>query len=55
MAETLMTTYQGRSDVLDAALTNVSSLRNNLLKVDVFYDELKQVVIRESEAYPVRT
>ena len=53
LAEVMMTSYAGRSDALDAVLINGSQLWNNLLKVDVFYDELAYDVIKESEAYPV--
>ena len=53
LADVMMTSYAGRSDALDAVLINGSQLWNNLLKVDVFYDELAYDVIKESEAYPV--
>ena len=53
LADVIMTAYFGRSDVLNAALVNRSTLRANLLKVDVFYDEMKYEKVEEIEAYPV--
>ena len=53
LADVIMTAYHGRSDVLNAALVNRSTLRANLLKVDVFYDEMKYEKVEEIEAYPV--
>ena len=53
LADVIMTAYLNRSDALDAALVSREALRKNLLKVDVFYDEMKYEQVEEIEAYPV--
>ena len=53
LADVIMTAYRDRSDAINAALVNRSALKANLLKVDVFYDEMKYEKVEEIEAYPV--
>ena len=53
LADVIMTAYYNRSDALNVALATRETLRANLLKVDVFYDELKFEKVKEIEAYPV--
>ena len=53
LIEILNTTFAGRSDALDAAMVDEESIRRNLLKIDVFFEDLQYDLVVEMEAYGV--